>query len=59
VGSWPEIIADLDSLAETEIEYDGKPIFYTSRGSRRHKSLILLCARWRFRESVVPRFQLI
>ena len=36
-----------------------KPIFYTSRGSRRHKSLILLCARWRFRESVVPRFQLI
>jgi hypothetical protein len=23
-GSWPEIIADLDSLAETEIEYDGK-----------------------------------
>jgi hypothetical protein len=24
VGSWPEIIADLDSLAETEIEYDGK-----------------------------------
>ena len=24
VGSWPEIIADLDSLAETEIDYDGK-----------------------------------
>jgi hypothetical protein len=23
-GSWPEIIADLDSLTETEIEYDGK-----------------------------------
>jgi hypothetical protein len=23
-GSWPEIIADLDSLAETEIEHDGK-----------------------------------
>jgi len=22
-GSWPEIIADLDSLTETEIEYDG------------------------------------
>ena len=36
-----------------------KPVFYTSRGLRRHKSLILLCARWRFRESVVPRCQLI
>lgn len=24
VSSWPQIIADLDSLAETEIEYDGK-----------------------------------
>ncbi|HKF11445.1 MAG TPA: IS1634 family transposase [Xanthobacteraceae bacterium] len=24
VGSWPQIIADLDSLTETEIEYDGK-----------------------------------
>jgi hypothetical protein len=24
VSSWPEIIADLDSLTETEIEYDGK-----------------------------------
>jgi hypothetical protein len=23
-GSWPEIIADLDSLIETEIAYDGK-----------------------------------
>jgi Recombinase/Recombinase zinc beta ribbon domain len=23
-GSWPDIIADLDSLTETEIEYDGK-----------------------------------
>jgi hypothetical protein len=23
-GSWPEIIADLDALAETEIEHDGK-----------------------------------
>jgi hypothetical protein len=23
-SSWPEIIADLDSLTETEIEYDGK-----------------------------------
>ena len=24
VGSWPNILADLDSLTETEIEYDGK-----------------------------------
>src|SRR5438309_5682528 len=23
-GSWPEILADLDSLSETEIDYDGK-----------------------------------
>jgi hypothetical protein len=23
-GSWPDIIADLDSLTETEIEHDGK-----------------------------------
>ena len=23
-GSWPEIVADLDSLSETEIELDGK-----------------------------------
>ncbi|MGA7453078.1 MAG: hypothetical protein WBW73_17965 [Rhodoplanes sp.] len=23
-GSWPDILADLDSLTETEIEYDGK-----------------------------------
>ena len=23
-GSWPEIIADLDSLTETKIAYDGK-----------------------------------
>jgi hypothetical protein len=24
VGSWPEIVADLDSLIETEVEQDGK-----------------------------------
>jgi len=24
VGSWPDIIADPESLTETEIEYDGK-----------------------------------
>ena len=35
------------------------PIFYTSRESTWHKSLILLDAGERFHESVVPRFQLI
>jgi len=29
-GSWPEIIADLDSLTETEIEHDGKPFVVRS-----------------------------
>jgi hypothetical protein len=29
-GSWPEIIADLDSLTETEIAYDGKRFFVRS-----------------------------
>ena len=29
-GSWPEIIADLDSLTETEIEYDGKQFIVRS-----------------------------
>ena len=24
LGSWPEILADLDSLTETEVEQDGK-----------------------------------
>jgi hypothetical protein len=24
VGSWPEILADLDSLTETDVEQDGK-----------------------------------
>jgi hypothetical protein len=24
VGSWPQIIADLDSFNETEVDYDGK-----------------------------------
>ena len=32
-----------------------KPIFYSLRGSRWHKSLILLDAGWCSRESVVPR----
>jgi hypothetical protein len=34
-----------------------KPIFYSLRGSRWHKSLILLDAGWRFREIVVPRYR--
>ena len=29
-GSWPEIIADLDSLTETEIEHDGKRFVFRS-----------------------------
>jgi hypothetical protein len=29
-GSWPEIVADLDSLTETEIEYDGKRLIARS-----------------------------
>src|SRR6201987_4831173 len=28
--AWPEIIADLDSLTETEIEYDGKGLIVRS-----------------------------
>jgi transposase len=30
VGSWPEIIADLDSLTEAEMEQDGKRIVVRS-----------------------------
>ena len=33
-GSWPEIIADLDSLTETEIEYDGKRFIVRSAPRR-------------------------
>jgi hypothetical protein len=29
-GSWPEIIADLDSLTETEIEHDNKRVVVRS-----------------------------
>ena len=32
-GSWPDIIADLDSLTETEIEYDGKRFIVRSAPS--------------------------
>jgi hypothetical protein len=37
VGSWPEIVADLDSLTETEIEYDGKRfvVRFAAHGPRR------------------------
>ena len=30
VGSWPEIIADLDSLTETGIEHEGKRFVFRS-----------------------------
>jgi len=39
-GSWPEIIADLDSLTETEIEHDGKR-FVARSAPRRAASLAL------------------
>ena len=42
-GSWPEIIADLDSLTETEIEYDGKR-FIVRLATRPAASLALRAA---------------
>jgi hypothetical protein len=42
-GSWPEIIADLDSLTETEIEYDGKR-FIVRSAPRAAASLALSAA---------------
>ena len=43
VDSWPEVIADLDSLAETEIDYDGKR-FIVRSGPRPAASLALRAA---------------
>ena len=43
-GSWPEIIADLDSLTETEIEHDGKR-FIVRSAPRLAASLALRAAR--------------
>ena len=42
-GSWPEIIADLDSLTETEIDYDGKR-FVVRSAPRSSASLALRAA---------------
>jgi hypothetical protein len=42
-GSWPEIIADLDSLTETEIEHDGKR-FVARSAPRPAASLVLRAA---------------
>jgi hypothetical protein len=42
-GSWPEIIADLDSLTETEIEHDGKR-FLVRSAPRSAASLALRAA---------------
>jgi Transposase DDE domain len=42
-GSWPEIIADLDSLTETEIAYDGK-LFIVRSAPRPAASLALRAA---------------
>ena len=36
-GSWPQIIADLDSLTETEIEQDGKHFVVRSRATCRRQ----------------------
>ena len=36
VSSWREVVADLDSLTETEIEYDGKHFIVRSAPPRRH-----------------------
>src|SRR6476620_6449957 len=42
-GSWPEILADLDSLTETEIDYDGKR-FVVRSAPRSSASLALRAA---------------
>jgi transposase len=42
-GSWPEIVADLDSLTETEIEHDGKR-FQVRSAARPAASLALRAA---------------
>jgi len=42
-GSWPEILADLDSLSETEIEHDGKSFLLRS-APRPQASLALRAA---------------
>jgi transposase len=42
-GSWPQIIADLDSLTETEIEHDGKR-FVVRSGPRPAASLAIRAA---------------
>jgi hypothetical protein len=41
-GSWPEIIADLDSLTETEIAYHGKR--FVVRSARRFAASLALRA---------------
>jgi hypothetical protein len=40
--SWPKIIADLDSLTETEIEHDGKR--FVVRSAPRPAASVALCA---------------
>jgi hypothetical protein len=41
-GSWPEIVADLESLTETEIEHDGKR--FQVRSAARPAASLALCA---------------
>ena len=45
-GSWPDIIVDLDSLTETEIEYDGKR-FIVRSAPRPGRQLGFACSRRR------------
>jgi hypothetical protein len=42
VGSWPDIVVDLDSLTETEIDYDGKR--FIVRGAPRPAASLALRA---------------
>ena len=48
MGPWPEIIADLDSLTETEIEHEGKR-FIVRSAPRPAASLVLRAAGVRYR----------
>src|SRR5207302_5329887 len=58
-GSWPEILADLDSLSETEIDYDGKR-FVVRSAPRPAASLALRrCRRCAFSDRPASRRRLI
>jgi transposase len=56
-GSWPDILADLDSLTETEVEQDGKRFLLRSASNSKSASLIdfRLQSPFRFRGAVLRR----